>query len=209
MTKATYTIYEDSNLYHERDEVPDTCCSTQEEVGAIAHEKFPGRTDEDFRKDMTKVLRRLTSPMKTPTATKWLSSHSLDQTVSTTFFNYLVLLTASQREVVVARLISHVFADAKAAEEWRNDSQNKDKEEWCRTPEEHRAWLHDNSYDTGQYDDSEDRDEDEDDDDDDDDDTIDDTTHKRQSQHRTQPPPTSPSMTPPGTLPTTLPTISP
>lgn len=143
--------------------------------------------------------------MKTPTATKWLSSLSLDQTVSKTFFNYLVLPTASQREVVVARLISHVFADAKAAEERRNDPQNKDKEGWCPTPEEHRAWLHDNSYDTGQYDDSEDRDED----DDDDDDTIDDTTHKRQSQYRTQPPPTSPSMTPPGTLPTTLPTISP
>lgn len=42
-------------MYHERDEVPDTWCSTQEEVGAIAHEKFPGRTD-DFRKDMTKCV---------------------------------------------------------------------------------------------------------------------------------------------------------
>ena len=165
-------LYEDSNWYHERDEVPDTWCPTREEVDAIAHEKFPGWTDEDFRKDMSK---RVASPDFSDEDSDSNEVAQLSQPRSDNLNNVLQLSRAADgksRGSARGRLISNVFADAKAAEEWRNDPQNKDKEEWCPTPEEHRAWLHDNGYDTGQYDYSGDRD------DDDDDDTIHDTTHK-------------------------------
>ncbi|KAK3170648.1 hypothetical protein OEA41_002729 [Lepraria neglecta] len=109
-------LYEDSNWYHERDEVPDTWCPTQEEVDAIAHENFPGWTNEDFRKDMSK---RVASPDFSDEDSDGSEVAQLSQPRSDNLNNDLQLSRAADgksRGSARGRLISNVFADAKTAE---------------------------------------------------------------------------------------------